>query len=138
VQFVPIPTTKEGVEENFPLWFPFLKDISKRSKEPITDLMRQVKFYDVQIALVWDEDNNKATALIGIRYFRRGDELIADIIWLTGRGMKQWTHLLPQMEKYLKEHVGCAIIRPICRPGWSRLIKSQGYKLTHYVMEKPL
>ena len=136
MQFIPIPTVWDELVKYEPLWFPFLKDIAKRSKEPISTLWDQIMRGDVQIALVWD--GSTPHALIGIRYHRRGADLIAEIIWLTGRGMKQWTHLLPQMEKYLKEHVGCVVIRPICRPGWARLIKPRGYKLTHYVMEKPL
>jgi hypothetical protein len=73
-----------------------------------------------------------------MQFRKRGNDLIGEICWLTGRGMKEWQHLLPQMEKYLKEHKGCVEIRPICRPGWSRLLKQRGYKTTHYVMEKKL
>lgn len=92
---------------------------------------------EVQPALVWDEDSKQARALVGIRTCRCGDDLIGEIVWLTGRGMKDWLHLLPQLEEYLR-HLGCVTIKPICRPGWARMIKGHGYKITHYVMEKKL
>jgi hypothetical protein len=137
VNFVPIPTNIEALEKLFPLWEPFLDGISRRSKEPIRDLIAAVKGLRVQIALVWGDDN-KPHALVGMQYRKRGDDLIGEICWLTGKGMKEWRHLLPQMEKYLKEEKGCVEIRPICRPGWSRFLTTNGFKTTHFVMEKKL
>lgn len=91
----------------------------------------------MQIALVWDEDNKKPQALVGIHYVLRDNDVIGEVIWLTGTGMRRWLPLLPELERFLKD-MGCTEIRPICRPGWSRLIKGEGYKVTHYMMEKTL
>lgn len=136
MQFVPIPTTREYLEATAQHWFPFLKDISRRSKEPVTDLLGQITRRDVQLALAWD--GSKAHALFGIRLVKRGDDLIGEVIWLTGHGVKRWLHLLPDLEQYLRD-IGCKEIRPICRPGWARLILDKnGYKRTHYTMEKVL
>lgn len=136
MHFVPIPTTPDHLRACAKYWLPFLEGISRRSKEPVDDLIDSICSARVQIALVWD--GNEARALVGMQYKKCGDDLVGEIVWLTGKGMKDWRHLLPQMEKYLREHVGCRIIRPICRPGWSRLLKNQGYKTTHYVMEREL
>jgi len=133
--FVPIPTTPGDLLAWREHWFPWLADISRRSKEPVADLLRAVLSGYTQIALVFDGE--KSHALIGMQYRKRGDELIGEIIWLTGKGMRDWQHLLPQMEKYLKD-IGCSVIRPICRPGWSRLLKQRGYKVTHYTLEHKL
>lgn len=135
MQFVPIPTTPEYLEKTFPHWWPFLPKISRRSKEPVQELLGQIVRRDVQIALVWDGAN--ARALVGMRFLRRGEDLIGEIIWLAGAGMREWRDLLPQMERYLKD-MGCVEIRPVCRPGWSRFLKSQGYRITHMTMEKVL
>jgi hypothetical protein len=135
VQFVPIPTTYEALNKLFPIWFPFLQGISHRSKEPVWALIDAIARFDVQIGLVWDDE--KACALVGIQYRRRGSELIGEVCWLTGTGMKEWRHLLPQLEHFLKDS-GCVEIRPICRPGWSRLLREHGYKTTHHVMERTL
>ena len=129
-------TLPEDTEKTFPTWYPFLADISRRSKEPVEQLQDQVARGEVQLALIWD--GNKARALVGIRILRRGNDLIGEIVWLTGKGMREWQHLLTQMEKYLKEHVGCAEIRPVCRLGWSRFLKTRGYKATHVTMQKVL
>jgi hypothetical protein len=130
-----VPLQFEDLNKLFLLWSPFLEDISKRSKEPLEQLFAAIKRREVQIALVWD--GNKAYALVGMRFVRRGGDVIGEIVWLTGKGMKQWQHLLPEMEQYLRDR-GCAEIRPICRPGWARLLKAKGYRITHYVMERTL
>lgn len=134
---VPIPLTDEHLGKTFPHWFPFLKDISRRSKEPVADLMASVVRGDIQPVLIWNDDEKKAAALLGLRIVKRGDERIGEIVWTTGKGMKQWTHLLPMVEQYLK-HCGCVAVRPICRPGWSRMLLKHGYKTTHLTMEKVL
>jgi hypothetical protein len=136
--FVPIPTSPIDLFNTRELWLPFVEAISRRSKEPLADMIDAIRTGRAQIALVWDEKKKEAQALVGMQFRQRGPELIGEIHWLTGRGMKEWQHLLPQMERYLKEHMGCSIIKPICRPGWSRLLKKHGYKTTHHIMERAL
>lgn len=136
MHLVPIPTTREDLLTWHQHWTPFLPRIAQRTGESIDELFDLIENFQVQVALVWDGE--RAHALVGLRIVPRGKELVGDIVWLTGHGRKEWTHLLPELERYLKEHCHCTVIRPICRPGWSRLIKSQGYKTTHYVMEKTL
>lgn len=138
MQLIPIPLTDGHLNGLFPYWSAFLPHIAKRSKETVAELLAQVARRDVQPFLIWDETQNKPVALLGTRYHKRGNELIAEIVWTTGTGMKRWTHLLADLERYLAEHVGCVEIRPVCRPGWSRLLKRHGYRITHYTMEKRL
>lgn len=138
MKLIPVPTTPQWLEIYFPHWSPFLPHIAKRSKETVGALLGQVARIEVQPVLIWDEAADRAVALLGIAYHRRGDDLIAELKWATGRDMKRWTHLLGDLESYLKHHVGCREIRPLCRPGWSRLLKQHGYRITHYQMEKVL
>jgi hypothetical protein len=135
MNFVPIPTTDEYLNATVQHWMPFVPAISRRSKEPVISLLGQIARHEVQLALVWDGE--KARALVGIRFCRRGEDLIGEIIWLTGSGMREWRNLLPQLEQYLKD-MGCVEIRPVCRLGWSRFLKANGYKATHMTMEKVL
>lgn len=135
MQLVPIPTTDEYLLAAARHWMPFMEGISRGSKEPVESLIGRVLRFDVQLAMVWD--GKQAHALIGIQFVRRGNDLIGEVIWLTGKGMRKWRHLLPELETYLKD-MGCVVSRPICRPGWSRFIEPQGYRITHYVMEKVL
>lgn len=136
MNFVPIPTTQEHLNAWAEHWLPFLPGIARRSKEPIADILGKIARHEIQVALVWD--GKQAHAFVGISYHRRGNDLIAEILYLTGNGMKQWRHLLADLERYLREHVGVAEIRPICRPGWAPFLKKHGYRITHYTMEKVL
>ena len=139
MQLLPIPTTDDAIKQSMPHWFPFLEHISKRSKESILELYDHVMKKEIQPIVIWDEHKQKVVALLGMSYRSRGKDIIAEWVWMTGTGYKQWQHLLPELERYVKEHVGCNVIRPVCRPGWSRAVLGKcGYKTTHYVMEKPL
>lgn len=135
MNLVPIPTTDEYLNGTAPLWRPFLEGISKRSREPVESLLDLIYRKEVQPILVWD--GNKAVALLGIRFCRRGLDLVGEWVWMTGKGRKDWQHLLPELERYLKD-MGCVECRPICRLGWSRLLEQQGYRTTHVIMEKTL
>lgn len=135
MHLVPIPTTKEHLKKTYAVWFPFLEGISKRSKDPVESLRDAVLRLEVQPIIVWD--GNKAVALAGVRRCKRGRDVIAELVWLTGKDRKTWQHLLPELERYLKEQ-GCVEFRPICRPGWTLLLKQYGYKTTHIMMEKVL
>ena len=137
MHFVPIPTTEQALRKSAPLWLPFLPRIADRVDETVDELIDLVISGRVQIGLVIDDDD-KAHALIGIQYRKAGRELIGELHWATGFGVKEWQHLLSEVEKYLIEHVGCTIIKPICRPGWKPLLKKHGYKQTHVMMEKPV
>jgi hypothetical protein len=138
MQLVPVLTTDEDLRRTAQHWNLFLPAIAKRSKEPVRDLIAKVTRKQVQPFLIWDDDAEKAVALLGVAYHRRGDDLIAELIWTTGTGRENWQGLLPELERYLKDHVGCAVLRPICRLGWKRFLKSHGYTETHVQMEKVL
>jgi len=138
VTLLPIPMTDKALRDTIPHWSQFLPNIAKRSKETVAELIAKVARKDVQPILIWDEDALRAVALLGIAYHKRGDDLIAELIWMTGKGREQWQHLLPELERYLKEHIGCAVIRPVCRLGWKPFLKQHGYHETHVMMEKVL
>ncbi len=136
MHLVPIPTTEEHLRKTLPLWLPFLEGISRRSREPVRSLLDLVARHEVQVVLVCDDDD-KPVALAGVRRCLRGDDPIGEIVWLTGKGRETWQHLLPELERFLKD-TGCVVCRPVCRPGWSRFLKQNGYKTTHIIMEKKL
>ena len=136
LQFRTIPQNDKDIYNLRLLWGQFIPRIAKRSGEPEAELFDLVIRKQVQVGLIWD--GKKAHALIGIVYRKTGDKLIAEVHWATGFGVKDWQHLLPEIEKYVKEQVGCTIIKPICRPGWQPLLKKAGYKRTHVMMEKVL
>jgi hypothetical protein len=138
MKFVPIPTTDDAIRATSRLWLPFLVDISKRNREPIERNIDLVVSHAVHIGIVWDDEAKEATALVGMQFKEQGEDNVGEIYWTTGKGMKRWRHLIADVERYFKEHCGCQISRPLCRPGWAPMLKSAGYKTTHYVMERRL
>jgi hypothetical protein len=138
MKLVPIPMTDQHLQQTVQHWGPFLPAIAKRSKEPLRDLIAKVAQKHVQPILIWDDQINLPVALLGVAYHNRGDDLIGEIVWTTGTGREQWQDLLSELERYLKDHIGCAIIRPVCRPGWKKFLQARGYHETHVTLEKVL
>lgn len=62
---------------------------------------------------------------------------VCKLLACTGDDAALWVDLLAPMEAWAKQH-GCAVLEPICRPGWERRLKPQGYRKTHVVLEKLL
>jgi hypothetical protein len=133
VRLVAIPLNEH--EAWAPHWLPFLPRIAQRTHESIADLVGQIARREVRLLLVMDGD--KAKALVGVRIHQQNGKSIGDMIWLAGFDREQWQNLLPEFEQMLRD-AGCVICRPICRPGWSRYLKKNGYSLKHVIMEKPL
>jgi hypothetical protein len=136
MHFIPIPTTKENLQKTEPLWLPFVDGLAKSLGETIDDLVARIRNEAMQIGLVWNEDEKHAYALLGWQLRMQGMVLVAEVLWLEGEQHEKWEHLLPEVEEYLTKHLCVNMIRMVHRPGWSRNLKKQGYKLTHYVMEK--
>lgn len=134
---MPIAITGDTLERTAPHWLPFLPMIARRSKESLPTLLDRIMRHEVRIALIEDETTGKAVALLGVTLHYRGTDLIADWIWMAGHGRKAWEHLLPEFEQMLRE-AGCVECRPLCRPGWRKILERAGYRLTHVQMEKPL
>jgi len=137
VRLIVIPIEDKALVRSAPHWLPFLPKIARRTKEPIAVLFRQVMAKEMRLAMVWDDATDEAKALLGVRLHYREKDLIADWLWMAGHGRQQWQHLLPDLENLLRE-AGVNELRPLCRPGWSRLLKQHGYRLTHVQMEKVL
>lgn len=135
MHLVPIPVTQDALRRSEPIWFPFLASISNRSGEPVAVLYDRIMRGDVQPALIWD--GKQASALFGVRFYMQGTEKVAEWVWATGFGRKNWQHLLPDVEQWMRDE-GADICKPVCRPGWSKQLKENGYKTTHFIMEKRL
>jgi hypothetical protein len=141
MQLLPVPPAHEYLRQLAPAWVPFVERISERSGRSFSDLSGEVLSGAVVVCLAWDEEAKQAKAACGIKPLNRGDLRVAEIQWLTGREMKSWVHLLPQLEKFVTDPadiggLDCTIIKPIVRPGWVKILKRHGYRVTHAVMEK--
>lgn len=133
---VPVPI--ENVRDTAPHWVPFVEAIARRSGCTAPQLVDEILTGLVHPILIWEPETLTAHALIGLRFFMRGDDRVAEWVWMTGRCRKSWEHLLPELERYCKEHLGCAALRAIARPGWLKILKPKGYHMTHVVAEREL
>ena len=136
LRLIAIPIDERSLLDASSDWVPFLPSIAKRTKESLGELIRKVMTREVRLTLALDDDD-KPVALFGVRLHMRGNDLIAEWVWMTGQQYKTWVHLLPEFEQLLKL-AGVVECRPICRPGWAKILKPAGYRLTHYTMEKVL
>jgi len=127
MQLIPIPIDEKSLLDWAPFWFPFLPSIAKRTKEDVKEIARKVMYREVRLTLAWDETIDKPVALFGVRLHMRGNDLIAEWIWMTGQRYKTWAYLLPEFEQLLKR-AGVVECRPICRPGWAKILKPAGYR----------
>jgi hypothetical protein len=134
---VPIQTDDESIYGSAAHWSQFLPSIAARSGETVEGLIDQVLRREVQPILIWDPEAKKAMALCGVQYVMLGTGKAAILVWMAGRNRNAWQHLIADLEQYLRQN-GCVEVRPLCRPGWAKLLQSRGYKITHYGMEKKL
>ena len=59
-------------------------------------------------------------------------------IWImTGSGREDWQHMLDDIEAFARRE-GCTHMRHNARPGWAKILKPQGYTMTHVILEKAL
>lgn len=137
MRLIPVPIDDKALQDTAQHWMPFLPMIARRTKETLVELIRKVTAKEMRIVLIWDEATNKPTGLIGVRLHYRGADLIGELLWTAGHGRQQWQHLLSDLENLLRD-AGVKECRPLCRPGWSKLLKRHGYRLTHVQMEKVL
>lgn len=133
---VPIP--HDCLEGTRGFWQPYILAISERDGCDVAEKERMMFAGEVQAFLVWEPELRKTFAFIGIQFVARGQQREGRAIWLMGENRRAWAHLLGDLETYLREHEGCAAMEPVCRPGWSKILKEQGYHVTHYVMRKEL
>lgn len=131
---VPIPP--DFLEGSRGYWWPYLLKISERDHCDPAEKERMLVTGAAQAFLIWDEEAKRPQAFLGVRYVLRGLEPVADLIWLMGENRKAWLHLFADLEKYLIEHQRCVAIKATARPGWTKILKASGYRLTHQVMEK--
>jgi hypothetical protein len=134
MHFVPIPAHVEALRKTEPHWAPFLKRLADEFDTTFAYLLHQIYSDQIQIGLVWD--GKKAHAIAGWALLQGAQDLVAEILWVEGKGRENWQHLLSELEKYLIEHLRVNVIRPKPRPGWAPMLKKRGYKTTHFIMEK--
>ena len=131
---VPIPRDHLAVTAS--VWLPLVGRIAKRSRNRLAELVHQIASGEVMIHLAWDDGAREARALAGTRLFLRGGRPVAELVWCTGGGRKDWLPLLVDLENYHREAFGCTAMNAVARFGWMKELKARGYRPTHVILEK--
>ena len=133
---VHVPVPRESVAETAAVWLPFVQRIAARTRCGVAQHCAEIESGQVQLHLAWAPDELRALALAATNMEVRGSDKIAVLVWCTGSMRELWLPLLDDIERYVRQHLGCAGIKAYARPGWSKILKQRGYRLTHVVMEK--
>lgn len=134
---LPIPATPEAIEAAWPHVAPFLPAIAKSARVPVEALAAELLGGETQAHLAWDSEGRRAKALLGTRLLRRGEDLVCELSWLTGKDRHEWTHLLPSVTRWARD-MGCSRVAPVVRPGWRKTLEQHGFRVTHVVMDKEI
>lgn len=120
----------------WPLVEPLIADACRRGggKDAPPDIFRALTGRDQQLWLAWD---GSVVALAVTEIVCHPRKKCCRIRICTGRRRQSWQHQLAAIETWARAH-GCAAMELIARPGWSRLLKGQGYAVTHLYCEKEL
>lgn len=133
---IPIPT--EYVRHTAHVWLPFVERIVRRSKNSIPEMVFQIERGDLLVHLAWDPDAKRAHALGLTHIFLQGGKRVGVLAFHWGRDRRKWEHLLPEIEQYHKNYLGCSKFHIHAPLYWERPLEQCGYKTTHHIMEKEL
>jgi len=124
------------IDAVWPLAEPLIAAACRRggNKDGADDIRAGLNERDLQLWLAWDGDI-VALAVTEIACHPR--KRCCRIRICAGRDRQDWQHYLPVIERWAKVR-GCAAMELIARPGWSRLLDTQGYATTHLFCEKEL
>ena len=59
------------------------------------------------------------------------------VMIVTGIGRRQWQQFNNDIARWAKG-MGCSMIEAGARPGWARVLKGDGYRSTHVMLERDL
>jgi len=117
---------------------PWLEGVEVRAdgRETVADLRRWLDGGQLQL-WVWVEGDLSVTGVLITEVINMAATRICRLRVCTGRDAKRWLPSMAMIEAWAKEQ-GCSGLEPIARPGWEKLLKPLGFKVTHQVYWKPI
>ena len=104
----------------------------------VNDIYKALLEGEMQLWILWNENKKQNFQGCGVtKILERSNSKALNVFIVTGRNRKQWQDKMSVVEDYGKQ-LGCTHIETYARPGWSKLLKNQNYKITHYILEKKL
>ena len=135
---VVIPT--ENINEVFPMCKDSIDKALKYSGNHfnVEDIYDSLTKGEMQLWILWNVNKKQNFQGCGVtKILQRTNSKALNVFIVTGRNRKQWQDKMTVVEDYAKQQ-GCTHIETYARPGWSKLLKNQNYKITHYILEKKL
>jgi hypothetical protein len=126
---------RDALETEAALWTPFLPLISARTG--LTERQLASEAYDGCLDIHIVMADHAPLAIVGSRVEDVYGKRTGVLMWCAGSSAVAWFPLVREMEAWFRGF-GCTRIKAVCRPGWSRWLKAEGYAETHRVMEKDL
>lgn len=126
---------KQHVRDVYPLVRDLMRKVCARSDGRYAEapIARKLLAGDWQLWLVW---NGSVKAIVVTELYLDVSGLKCCMIRVcTGRGAKDWTHLIADIEDWARRE-GCAKLDMIARKGWARELPD--YRMTHVMLEKDL
>jgi hypothetical protein len=135
MKLVTIPGGEAG--KYAPLWWPIIQKAAMAGGVSNEEL-EQIQNGIMQLHVIVD-DAPDTKAVIGTRTYRRGDIQIGEIAVCAGAEMASWIHLLPDLERTMRDLYGAQrIVVEKGRPGWRRALAQYGYHTTRVCFERKL
>ena len=136
----PVYVPKENIKEVFPIVQDSIDKALKYSGNHfiVEDIYNDLLDGKMQLWVLWNVNKKQNFQGCGVtKILQRTNSKALNIFIVTGRNRKQWQDKMPLGEDWAKQN-GCTHIETYARPGWSKLLKEQDYKITHYLLEKKL
>lgn len=130
--------TKETLGEWFEPARHFIRQIAEGSggRHTVGSLRHELAHGNYWLVLAVEDPAVRAALIATSATWSTGlRELV--IVGLTGSGMKDWLHLEGEIRKTAKA-TGHHVAKAVARPGYARVLKDRGYKMTHVILETPL
>ncbi len=130
--------------ESLPEWWPHVAPLvalacarSSGKFEP-ADVARAAAASRFQLWVGTDEaDPSLVRVMLLTRLLPYPRLLACEVLACVGDDRPDWEDHLATVEAWAKAQ-GCALMQPIARPGWERVLAKRGYKKTHVMLEKKL
>jgi hypothetical protein len=102
------------------------------------DIVRAVTRGEFQLWLgVTEREAHPVQVILITRVLNYPRLRACELLACVGDDRESWEDLLDEIERWARDR-GCALMQPIARPGWERVLAKRGYRKTHVMLEKPL
>jgi len=129
----------EDIMDVWPYVKEYFASFETRAKGFLTasDLLTSVIDGKMQCWIAVGEEISDVRAC-GLTEIPKGRKKVVVFSFCSGKGREDWRDAMVDEIERWSRHIGADTLRIICRPGWTKEIKSLGYRETHRILDKEL